>query len=81
MGSAGSKLHTKRRTNPFTDKNPFKENVVAGRHRGCSEKIKNMNIRLETHFPKGIEQKSFHGQIREIFPEILWGKIKKKFIH
>ena len=33
--------------------------------------IKNMNIPLETHFPKGIEPKSFHGQTREIFPEIL----------
>ena len=34
---------------------------------GRSQKFKN----LKTHFPKGIEQKSFQGQIRAIFPEIL----------
>ena len=26
---------------------------------------------LETHFPKGIELKTFQGEIRPIFPEIL----------
>ena len=45
---------------------------------GRSQKLKNVNFLhlfidfpWETHSPKGIEQKSFQGQIRAIFPEIL----------
>ena len=44
--------------------------------RGRFQKFKTWNflhlfISLETHFPKGIEKKSFQGQITAIFPEIL----------
>ena len=43
--------------------------------RGRSQKFQNLNflhlfitLPLKTHFPKGIEQKSFQGEIRAIFP-------------
>ena len=44
-------------------------------NRGRSQKFQNLNflhlfitLPLKTHFPKGIEQKSFQGEIRAIFP-------------
>ena len=44
-------------------------------YRGHSQRFQNLNfshlfvsLRKETHFPKGIEQKSFQGEIRAIFP-------------
>ena len=48
-------------------------------NRGCSQKFQNMifflplfiALFLKTHFPKGIEQKSFQGEIRAIFKKIL----------
>ena len=47
-------------------------------YRGWFQKFENLNfsylyivLPLETHFPKGIEQKSFWGDIRAIFPKIL----------
>ena len=46
--------------------------------RGCSQNCQNLNflhlflaLPLKTHFPKGIGQKSFQGEIRAIFPKIV----------